>query len=326
MLVYLMRSFINSLSTIKKYSEHTVRNYAIDINSLRIFICLKNKIDPNMHPPISERDIGIFNSLNANQEINIDCFDSTVIKQFIADMYKYGKSRRTIVRRIASIRTFSKFLVEEEVIKENIVRDIEIPKANNNIPIAAEQSDINIFFDQPILSRYLGFRDRCIMEVLYGTGIRVSELSKMNKSDIDFEARKIKIKGKGKVERIVPANSASIEWIKAYLSHFQRKKNTKYHSAEKDPDAVFLNCFGNRITPRSVDRMFSFYFLKSGLSKQITPHTLRRSLACYYLEMGVNIKDIKNILGHKSIASTSIYAKATSALRESEYFRAHPRA
>ena len=181
-------------------------------------------------------------------------------------------------------------------------------------------------FSQPDLTSYLGFRDRCIMELFYSSGLRVSELIDLDRCDFDKANLLLRIKGKGKKERIVPITKNAKQWIENYLSHPERKLDTNDHLAQVDRKSIFLNKLGTRLSPRSVDRKFDKYLKTSGLAGKITPHTIRHTIATHWLENGMNLKTIQMLLGHSSPVTTTIYAQVSSKLQKEVYDKTHPRA
>ncbi|MEI8126108.1 MAG: tyrosine-type recombinase/integrase, partial [Parachlamydiaceae bacterium] len=165
-----------------------------------------------------------------------------------------------------------------------------------------------------------------IMELFYSSGLRISELVALDRQDIDLKNLLIKLKGKGKKERIVPITKNVAGWIETYLSNPERYSNMEGHVAEVDHDAVFLNKFGERLSARSVDRNFAADLKKSGLAGKVTPHTLRHTIATHWLERGMDLKTIQTILGHSSLETTTIYTKVSQGLKQKVYQAAHPRA
>jgi integrase/recombinase XerC len=194
------------------------------------------------------------------------------------------------------------------------------------LPVSLQYEQIRHFFDQPDLSDYLGFRDRTMMELFYSSGLRVSELIALNRQDFDYENLLVKLRGKGKKERITPITKNAAYWIKAYLEHSDRQQSSDRHSAEIDSQAVFLNKHGTRLTARSVDRKFDYYLKKSGLAGKITPHTFRHTIATHWLENGMDLKTIQILLGHQSLNTTTIYTHVSTRLKKQVYDETHPRA
>jgi len=186
------------------------------------------------------------------------------------------------------------------------------------IPTPLTPEQIGRFFEQPDTQNYLGFRDRCIMELFYSSGLRISELVGLNRKDIDEANRLVRVRGKGKKERVIPMTQQAVTWVKRYLEHPERR------FVEVDREAIFLNKWGKRLTARSVDRQFEQYLKQSGLAGKITPHTLRHTIATHLLEKGMDLKTIQTLLGHSSLATTTIYTQVSSRLKREVYEKAHP--
>ena len=197
---------------------------------------------------------------------------------------------------------------------------------DRRIPVSLSYQQVQKLFEQPDTTNYLGFRDRAIMELFYSSGLRVSELVGLNRSDFDHENLTIRVRGKGKKERLIPTTKNAATWVKAYLDHPERHQDFEGHQAQQDPEAIFLNKLGTRLTPRSVDRNFEKYLKGSGLGERVTPHTIRHSIATHWLENGMDLKTIQVILGHRSVAATTIYTRVSPKLKKEVYDEAHPRA
>jgi integrase/recombinase XerC len=302
MLSLAVDKFINYLKVIKDASKHTLRSYSIDLCSLQDFL--------------SEHDIA-----KTVQQI-----DRKVIRAYVADLHEKKLSKRTMARRLSAVRSFFKFLIKEKLIDKNPMDDIEQPKLERKIPTTLSLDQIKNFFSQPDTHSLFGFRDRVIMELFYSSGLRVSELADLNRQDFDGENLLLKVRGKGKKERIVPLTKSAADWIVNYLNHPERQHDMDGHKAEKDPKAIFLNRHGERITTRSIDRLFEKYLKVSGLSGNITPHTIRHTIATHLLENGMDLKTIQHLLGHTSLATTTIYTQVSTKLKRKVYQEAHPRA
>ena len=164
------------------------------------------------------------------------------------------------------------------------------------------------------------------MELFYSSGLRVSELVTLNRGDVDTNRHTVRIRGKGKKERVIPITPKAAQWIGDYLRHADRCKNVDGHLAQVDKEAIFLNKLGTRLSARSVDRNFARYFLASGLPLKVTPHTIRHTIATHWLEQGMDLKTIQTILGHRSVAATTIYTRVSPKLKKQVYDKAHPRA
>lgn len=164
------------------------------------------------------------------------------------------------------------------------------------------------------------------MELMYSSGLRLSEIVGLNKRDLEVKSQQLSIFGKGKKQRMTPITQTALDWILKYLNHPERSCDCKEHRAEADPAPVFLNRWGKRLSARSVDRNFASYLKSSGLSERITPHTIRHTIATHWLEYGMDLKTIQILLGHTCLATTTIYTHVSSKLKREVYDKTHPRA
>lgn len=321
--------FLNHLKFVKNASEHTVRNYAIDLNALKDY--LENE-EFRLAKPEDFPDKIHFNKkyeerYTAKDDIlQLDKIHRKTIRGFLAHLTKNQANKRTIVRRLSSLRSFFKYCFTQNLVAENPVEEIETPKIEKRIPNFLSYEQIQKLFDQPDTGTLLGFRDRTIMELFYSSGLRVSELVALNRTDFEADRLLLKLRGKGKKERIVPITKNASQWIKAYLNHSEREEETNGHMAQVDSEAIFLNRLGTRLTTRSVDRNFDKYLRESGLAGTVTPHTIRHTIATHWLENGMDLKTIQVLLGHTSLSTTTLYTQVSQKLKKKVYDEAHPRA
>ena len=236
-----------------------------------------------------------------------------------------GVSKRTVVRHLSSIRSFFKYLLKEKLIEENPAAEVGSPKLDKLIPKTLSYGEVERLFGQPDTEELMGLRDRSIMELFYSSGLRISELAGLNRSDFNFHSRFLLVRGKGRKERVVPITKNVAQWLSKYLEDPRRYEEGKPYS-QKDREAIFLNKWGKRLTTRSIDRLFKTYVLKSGLVGHITPHTIRHTIATHWLEQGMDLKTIQVALGHIFLATTTIYTHVSTKLKQDVYERAHPRA
>lgn len=321
--------FLRHLKVAKNASTHTQRNYAIDLNALKLYIESEHfghcKAE---HLPSKIRyDQDYEERWKGNDDlIKLEEIDRRTIRGFVAQLNKEGASKRTIIRRLSSLRSFFKYCYTEQLIKSNPVEDIDSPKLEKTIPYSLSFEELQRLFDQPDTNDLLGFRDRTIMELFYSSGLRVSELVSLDREDFDAKGLLLKLKGKGKKERIVPITKNAAEWIIAYLDHPERHKDMDGHLAQQDDRAIFLNKLGTRLSTRSVDRKFDKYLTQSGLAGKVTPHTIRHTIATHWLENGMDLKTIQVLLGHSSLATTTIYTQVSTKTKKEAYDKAHPHA
>jgi len=240
-----IEQYITHLKTIKNASPHTVRNYAIDLNALKTYF--------------NDKNITFLNQI-----------DRKGIRSFL---YSLGEvqNKKTLSRRISAIRSFFKYLYEYRRVEVNPAELIETPKLDKPIPNSLSYLEVQQLFDAPETSTFFGLRDRAIMELLYSSGLRISELVGLNRQDIDSTSFLIKVRGKGKKERLIPITPTALQWITKYVNHKERYIEMDGHYEEKDPQAVFLNKWGKRLTSRSIDRHFAAYLKKTGLAGRATP-------------------------------------------------------
>lgn len=295
--------FLTYLEVVKNFSKHTVRNYAIDLGALERFL---------------EREkIAL---------VEIDQLDKRLLRSFLAYLNFEGASKRTILRKIACLRSFFQYLKREKRISVNPMEEIDGPKLGKSIPKALSFDEVERLLLAPPLDTLLGVRDRCVMELLYSSGLRISELAGLNRSDLERKQRLLKIRGKGRKERLIPITESAAQWIDDYLSHPARKRDEKSHRAQVDPEAIFLNKWGKRISVRSLDRNFARYLKTCGLAATITPHTIRHTIATHWLEKGMDLKTIQLLLGHSSLETTTIYTEVSTRLKKEVYDKTHPSA
>ena len=279
--------FLSHINLAKGVSVHTIRGYRIDLTSFFDFV--------------------------GDEEVN-----KRSIRRFLAHLHEKGASTRTILRKLSSLRSFFKHAIRKDLVDYNPVEEIESPKKEKRLPVSINYEQVQLLINQPDTSNYLGFRDRAIMELFYSSGLRLSEVAGLNRRDFDPRNQVLNIFGKGKRQRQAPITETAANWITQYLNHLERD--------EQDPEAIFLNRFGKRITSRSIDRNFAAYLKSSGLSVRITPHTIRHTIATHWLENGMDLKTIQMLLGHTSLTTTTIYTHVSSKLKREVYDKTHPRA
>jgi integrase/recombinase XerC len=299
-----IQSFLKYLQVVRQASPHTLRNYRLDLSLLEVF---------GKH-------------FLQKEDFVVEDISKRLTRAYLADLHAKQAKKRSVLRRISSLRSFCKYLVKEGIIKENPLEDIEAPKLEKTIPVSLTYEQVEVLFSQPDLSSYLGLRDRCIMELFYSSGLRMSELVALTRKDLDLPHQKVRVLGKGKKERVLPITQNSADWLHRYLFHPDRFLDNKEHKAEVDLDAVFLNKWGSRLSARSIDRHFAEYLQGSGLVGKITPHTIRHTIATHWLEKGMDLKTIQTLLGHTSLATTTIYTQVSSRLKKEVYQKTHPRA
>jgi integrase/recombinase XerC len=295
--------FLSHISLSKGSSEHTIRGYRIDLTSFLTF---------------ANGELG--------QKVQISDVSKRLIRRYLSHLYGQKASTRTVLRRLSALRSFYKYALREKLASENPLEEIDSPKKDKRLPRSISYEQVQHLFDQPDTAFYLGFRDRAIMELFYSSGLRLSEVAGLNRADFDAKNLILRIFGKGKKQRQAPITQTAAQWITDYLNHPERYSDAKEHRGQKDGQAIFLNKWGTRLTARSIDRIFVGYLKASGLSEKVTPHTIRHTIATHWLEKGMDLKTIQMLLGHTSLATTTIYTHVSSKLKREVYDKTHPRA
>ncbi len=290
--------FIQYITFQKGFSPHTVRGYAADLKAFAFFFPQKRVFEVNKE----------------------------VLRDYLVNLYERRQKSRTIHRKISSLRSFFQFLKREGIVEKNPLEELASPRREKILPITLSYEQVEHLFSQPDVGEYLGLRDRCMMELFYSSGFRLSELVGLNREHLFLGENKVTVLGKGKKQRWLPITNQAKKWLQEYLYHPLRNQKGKNHFVEKERRAVFLNKWGYRISSRSVDRNFQKYLKKSGLCEKITPHKIRHTIATHWLERGMDLKMIQMLLGHSSLVTTTIYTHVSTKLKREVYDKTHPRA
>ena len=294
-----MQTYLKSLSNERNYSPHTISNYQRDLKQFLSFLVLK-KIS-NLHD-----------------------FSQSLARQFLIYLEEKKYSRRSLARKIATCRSFFKYLVSENVVLHNPWGLISTPKLPRRLPNFLYLEEVVKLLNAIPENTTEGKRDKAILEVLYGGGIRVSELVQLNLPDIDVHEGEVRVMGKGSKERIVLIGSHAKNALEIYLREIRPallKKGNK-----DDKNVIFLNRTGTRLTTRSIERMLVNYAKKAGIDKKVTPHTLRHSFATHLLAGGADLRIVQELLGHASLSTTQVYTHITKERLKKIYDTHHPRA
>lgn len=248
--------------------------------------------------------------------------DVLVVNAFLAQQRDLGKATASLNRMLSSLRRFYQWLLRQDIIEKDPLVKIDSPKPERRLPVALSVHEVEKLLEAPDVSKQLGIRDRAILETLYATGIRVSELIGMKFSDIHEELGLVKILGKGSKERLIPISSVALSWIKKYDEQVRQKlilKNGHY------TDILFLNGKGAPLTRQAVWQSIKKYCQKADIQKNVTPHTLRHTFATHLLENGADLRVVQEILGHSDISTTQIYVNLSQQHIMEVYNKAHPR-
>jgi len=297
-----INSYISFLKNEKNYSNNTIISYKNDLLQL----------------------LNYLESYKILKRNNIQCIDRSIMRKYIVYLKKYDYSIRSICRKISTIRSFFKFISREGIIDINPIINLITPKIVKKLPYFLYLQEINKLIEAPPENTVSGIRDGAILELLYGTGMRVGELVNLNIHDIDLYEKTVRVFGKGSKERILPLGNPSIKAIQEYLT--KRSSFRKNISIDKnDLNALFLNRFGGRLSARSIRRIIIKYMKIAGLNKKISPHVLRHSFATHLLGGGADLRSVQELLGHESLSTTQIYTHITKERLKATYKKSHPR-
>jgi integrase/recombinase XerC len=291
-----LERFLRHLKYTRNFSPHTLRAYQSDLLEFLEF-CLEE------NPEFSPKDI-----------------TRLTLRKFLAHLRQRNHQNSTISRKLSSLRSFYRFLERQGVVEVNQPAALRSPRTGRTLPHFLTTAEVSRLLSAPSEETLWGLRDRAILETLYSTGLRVSELVALDKASVDFLSEVILAKGKGKKERLSPIGSFALEALRKYLA--QREKEEVGSSS----NALFINRFGKRITARSIGRILEKYIKLAGLEPKTSPHTLRHSFATHLLDRGADLRSVQELLGHASLATTQIYTHLTTAHLKEVYNKAHPRA
>lgn len=291
-------AFLNHIGQSRNYSEHTLRAYARDLAQFASFV-----EDASGHA-------------DAARVSRLD------VRAWLAHLGESEISKRTIARKLSTLRSFYKFLVARRHVEKNPCAGIRTPRFGRTLPKFLGEDAMVRLLEAPEGDDHLALRNRAILETLYGSGLRVGELVGLNVRDVDMIGEVIKARGKGKKERLAPIGRHAAEAIEKYLA--RRRRTPDF--VEIEPEALFLNRFGRRLSSRSVARLLRKYLLKAGLPADVSPHALRHSFATHLLDHGADLRSVQELLGHENLSTTQIYTHVTTKRLKKIYEKAHPRA
>jgi integrase/recombinase XerD len=290
-------AFIEYLQYEKGLSENTRAAYRRDLNKFDAYL-LKNSLSTQP------------NSISKQQ-----------IMAFLSSQMDEGAANSTVARSLSSIKTFYKFLILENHVQNNPTSDLETPKIKRKLPDVLTIEEVDKLMQQPRVTLPLGLRDRAMLELMYGTGVRVSELLSLQIEDLNTTAGFLRCLGKGRKERIIPVNQTSIDWVQRYLAR-ARNSLVKNHLER----TLFVNANGRPLSRQGFFKILATYVEKAELGKEVTPHTFRHSFATHLLENGADLRAVQEMLGHADISTTQIYTHLTKSRLMEVYQRYHPRA
>jgi integrase/recombinase XerC len=266
------------------------------------------------------RDLGQFSAFLAERGLSLRRVDNVLIRGFMAELHLRKLKKSSTARKLAAIRSFFRFAVKKKWVSENPARMVSTPKQEKHVPSFLSEQEMAGFLEIPDSGNPLDLRDRAILELLYASGIRVSELVGINLEDVSLGERLVRVRGKGKKERLVPFGRAAGERMAAYLQARPALVGDRVGET-----ALFLNYQGRRITPRSVERIVDKYIRLTAVRRKISPHSLRHSFASHLLGRGADLRVIQELLGHESLATTQKYTHLNLGQLMDVYHKSHPR-
>ncbi len=337
----LINEFLNYLNFERHFSPHTAKCYAADLAQFCGFLVgdkgapgvsgaasnFPASSAPGAKPTGSDASprpsgAGILVLAETSIEQKLRDVVTEKVKLFLAFLGTKNYSKSTIARKLATLRSFYKFCLRRGYVKSHPLASIRTPKQEKRLPKYLELEQITKLLSTPDANTLLGARDRAMLEVLFSTGVRVSELVDLNFADVDFEGQIVRVRGKGKKQRTTPIGTTAI----AAINHYIELRRTDSRSAEFDANALFVNKHGQRLSTRSVRRKLDKYLAEAGLDPSISPHTLRHSFATHMLNNGADLRSVQELLGHQSLSTTQIYTHLTTPRLKAVYDESHPRA
>ena len=307
---YLPR-FLEFLKLNRNVSHHTLRAYRSDLWQFVEF---------------SKERVG--------RPITTDDFDHRLVRSFLANLYENGHSRASSARKLASVRSFARYLRNEGHLERDFGGLVSTPKLARRMPTHLDPDEISVLLESPDLDTPLGRRDRAILELLYASGLRLSELVSLDLGDVNLRDQLVRVLGKGGKERVIPFNQSASDAIRSYLKDHRVLVNSSNETLGQacHPRTtvvsmpLFVNYRGGRLSSRSVDRLVRKYAVQSSARLGISPHALRHSFATHLLERGADLRAIQELLGHARVSTTQRYTHVNAAQITALYRRTHPRA
>ena len=307
-LISAIDKFSSYLLDEKNYSKHTLLNYIRDLNDLYRFIAKKIE--------------------DKGSKIELKYIDEQTLKEFIASFVRSSEtkySKRTISRKISTLKSFYKFLNRKKIFDSNPARNLIFPKLGRSLPTVIDERSMSNMLDLDYFGKDIwGIRDKAIMELLYSSGIRLNELINLSKENVDFKNNVIKVRGKGRKERIIPIGLPAIGAIITYLE--KREEYFEEKEADYDRSVIFIAKNGKKLYPALLNRIAEKYISKVSEIKKKSPHVLRHSFATHMLNHGADIRAVKDLLGHASLSTTQIYTHVSVERLKQVYEKAHPKA
>lgn len=292
----MVAEFGDHLRTSRQLSAYTVRNYTTDIAAYGEFLRLRLVSD-------------------------LDKADRRFLRDYLAWLLELGYVKPSVSRKLTALRSFYRFLSDRGDIERDQTDLVTSPRLDRRLPVAATRREVETLLETPDTTTDIGKRDRAILEVLYSAGLRVAEICSLDSGDIDFQARELRVVGKGDKERVALLGKPALGALTEYIN------GSRGELADRPSEnALFLNRYGGRLSARSVERLVKTYALKAGLDPDFHTHTLRHSFATHLLDGGADLRVVQDLMGHSSPATTQIYTYVSTEQARKVYLQSHPRA
>ena len=295
----LLEQFRAYLLVEKNFSQYTAKAYTSDVMSFLIWL----------------------------EDTDVSSVDYNKIREYLRFIYKYNYKKTTVARKISALRTFYKYLYRERVVESNPVSGVSAPKKTKSLPKFLNKEEIEQILNNVNIESPSGFRNRAILELLWATGMRISELSGLNFGDLNLEHNEIKVFGKGSKERIVLISERAKQYLERYIHTARRLVAKDFPPPPQEENSpVFINNTGYRLNPKTIRNVINSIVEKISLPQKVTPHMFRHSFATYLIENGADLRVVQELLGHASISNTQIYTHISTKHLTDTYNKAHPRA
>jgi integrase/recombinase XerC len=305
-------SFLEFLRDNRNVSPHTLRAYETDLGQFVAHLAARDGTAPDA--------------------LTVDRFDADGVRGFMGELHARGNTRASAARRLAALRTFARYLMREELLTEDPTALVGTPRKEQTLPAHLDQPDVNRLLAMPEATSPAGRRDRAILELFYASGLRLSELVDVDVTDVNLSGRIVRVRGKGRKERLVPFNRTTADAIRAMLADratlpapAAASRGTRDRHG-RPREALFLNLRGRRLTTRSVDRIVRRYVQEAAIAQGISPHALRHTFATHLLQAGADLRAIQELLGHARLTTTQRYTHLDVKQMMEVYRKAHPRA
>jgi integrase/recombinase XerC len=284
----------NYLEAERNVSPYTVRNYTTDL-------------------------LDFFSFLKAKGVDSLNEVDRHILRDYLSHLMEQGIVKASIARKLSAIRSFYRYLLREEIIATSPVADTSSPKLDKRLPSFLSIDEVNRLLEAPDLSTPQGQRDRALLELLYASGLRVSELANLSLEQVNLETQEIRVRGKGSKERVVLMGEPAAKALMVYLTQGRTEL-----AGKRTSNALFLNRYGQRLAERRVQRILEKYTNIAGIDKRVHPHMLRHTFATHLLDGGADLRVVQELLGHASLSSTQIYTHVSKSRARQAYLAAHP--